>query len=260
MADAGGAIDSFFGSIQSSFQQSREKSEAGIDFATQTELYRYPVNDPEITKASDDYFAMLATLSHSLTNILKWRQEISALVQTMHGIATFYGTAFPPWRPMAGEVNNLHYFTTELHTAKDQYLDGELEQILQETLYLIKGKLNEINTLRSTALRLQYRVEQLEKIDMDSAGGKAIKLAGGENWLTNTRTHLATAKPEFTSAVAGFEVTFADLRKQAFDRIQKLDRQLLNRVANLDKQPEPTDTLEYGDLNEILSVYQPKPK
>jgi hypothetical protein len=256
----GEAIDNFLGSIQISFQQSQEKCDAGQDLAIQTEVYRHPIEDTEIKQASEDYFAMLATQTYSLNNLVKWRQEVSGLVQTLRSLATCYRTSLPPTRPMTAEITALEQQTTELHTANALFLDCELETIFQETLYVTRTKLAEINTLRSRALKLQYRVEQLEKIDMNSGMGKALKVAGGENWLANTRAELAVAKPAFLTAVPAFQGKFDSLRKQAFARVENLQKQLLQRVANLDRQSKPSDKIEDGDLRKILAVYDPKPK
>jgi hypothetical protein len=249
-----------FGSVKARYHKSRDEKAAGIDLTTQAELASCPLDDREIPAASDQYFSMLATLTHSLDAIAKWRSGILELTNTLQYCGDLYNTTFPPGSPLSGQVAGLIQATSNLRTAQETLLEAELSQILNDTLNPLKGQLAAINQLRSKALRVQYRYEQLQKVGAEPDGQKVLGVIG-KDWTQKAQDELNVVKPAFLNEVETFRGTFESLRSQAFERIERLHQQLFERVGLVEPQvdgPKLPEAPEYADLLEVTSVYVPK--
>jgi hypothetical protein len=250
--------EGYFAGIQRSWTESRQKSADGMTIGKQAEQTMFPIRDSDLLRATDDYFAALGIFTQVSDQIDAWEKNLTSL-------STSLGGNVQSWKSLIGNDPRLGTllaaFSTQvsgLGSRIEPLVKVEIPRFRIKFLPSVKAELAHIDSLRSQARRLQYKVEQLELAVTDNTLKKVIDTTKPA-WLEQARTGLAAAKPLFFQALAEFLERFNGWKAGTRAEFEALRAKVTERLEQLpppDVPPAPP--INYGDLDAILTIAQKK--
>jgi hypothetical protein len=113
------------------------------------------------------------------------------------------------------------------------------------------AELKRVDELRSRALRLQYKVEQLEW------ALNAIVPIANPQWLDEARADVAVAKTGFLAAMNDFAAPFEEWRTRAYREFGSLRMELIGGVGVMEFAPNEGRALDFEAVDAAVRRARP---
>jgi hypothetical protein len=229
----------------------RERQGEGQGPLTQVERAVFPINDPEILASIDLYFGALATITPVMSQLDAWEKAIGLMVAATQSAVGVYRRALPQLGAFADSFAGTSESAARAH---EQLSRVQLPRLKTELLLPIRAELAGLDELRSRAVRLQYKVEQFEKAELERTLPKVIGRFGPE-WLQGARAELEIAKTTFVEAVKIFSPKFRERMTEIFQQLVMVRREFMGAIGSVQPQAQPpAPPVDYGDVDDILAV------
>lgn len=257
MSDWEAQLDAFLSTIKDSWAESRAQAAAGVGLGKRTERALFPIRDPEILGASDEFFACLAVFTPVSDRLDSWQKGISALAGELGANAETWGNLFAAEPAFAAAAPAFSETAIAVARAREALSAVDLARFRAEIVAPMKGELARIDGLRSRALRLQYKVEQLEGLEADG-GFKKFADKANLQCLENARAALAVAKPVFLQAVAELREKFAGGRAAALTEFEAIREGIIAGVGELvSMEMPPAAPIDFGEIDGVFAAAKP---
>jgi hypothetical protein len=214
-------IDGFLASVHRIREESREMSAEGKTISKRAELAFFAIHDDDIIRSSEEFFAALAVFRPIATQISIWEKSLSAASASLSASASSYSHVLAADPRFSAGVAAFADNARAVARSVDAALAEALPRFRERRIAPVEADLDRLDGLRSRALRLRYRVEQLERLYAERAVG-ALLARADPRWLGRAREALAAAKPAFVEAVAAFAGPFREWRDAAYGEFRAL--------------------------------------
>jgi predicted translin family RNA/ssDNA-binding protein len=245
-------VDKVVGSVVELWNSSMEKAPSLSDITTHSHDKIFQVQDPELNDASKSYFAAQDTLNKLSRNLALFRKSAASIAAGLQSMGSYYSAAFPEGDELAPKAASFIQNATSVQRADAVVFEAQFTAVVTETLAPLKDELAEVNTLRCAAVRIQYKIEQLERASADALVSKVIPDA---KWLENARESLATAKPAFLTALNGYNAHFDDVRRHLFLELDRMKREFFVQLGAIERDALPMiSPIGYWDIDDLDGI------
>jgi hypothetical protein len=246
--------ETFLTDVTAFWNASREKNANGVTFKTQAEEYLITVNDPELQAANTAYFAAVTAVATIANNLALFPKSLTAASSDLAKIVDLYRTELSAQEDLLPKVTEFVRDAALFDTAVTSGIQQQFEGLVTTAVGPLKAELADINNLRLTAMRLEFKLEQLDLAYADPKVVAKFSLVP-DSWRENTREALVAAKPEFIDAMERFRPRFDEVRRFLFNETEKVKREFVERLGMIQSEPMPAFApIEYWDIDDLEGI------
>jgi hypothetical protein len=250
--------EGFFSSLGHRWNESKQKTAEGVTLGHLAEQGLFPIHDPDLLRASEDFFAALAIFAPVSEQVEVWQKALVAVSSSVGATAESWRGLFQTDPRFGRAVPAFSQSAAALAAGAEAITKTELPRFRVQFIVPMKSEFDRIDSLRSRAHKLTYKVEQLQLAVEDATLKKVIDKTKPE-WLDQARADLAVAKPVFFTALTEFLGRFESWKVAARTDFDGIRGKLLGPLGQVpEQQLPPQGSVQYEELDVLLTIGKKK--